>query len=253
MLLPETAPLTQKGSWRNDPITLTYKLASFGKIALSEQSMNPALALPRVYPILDTATLERLNLDAVQTAEAFLEGGARIIQFRHKAFWRGGVFAQAEQIAALCREANALFIVNDRADYALLAQTGLHLGQDDLLPGDARAVVGPAPVIGFSTHNEAQMRAARAEPIDYLAFGPVFATASKDRPDPTVGIAGLRAARALTSRPLVAIGGVTRDNATHCWSAGADSVAVISGLFPPSCDKRAIRERMVEWHRLSSR
>src|SRR5947207_11571062 len=110
------------------------------------------IKLPRVYPILDTATLERLGFDAITAAEAFLEGGARILQFRHKNFWSREVFDQAGQIAALCRAAGALLIVNDRADYASLLQAGLHIGQDDLLPADARTVIGAAPVLGCSTH-----------------------------------------------------------------------------------------------------
>lgn len=203
--------------------------------------------LPRVYPIVDTATMERLGFDPAHAAAALLEGGAQILQFRHKGFWSREIFAQAEQIAALCRDASASFIVNDRADYAGLLHAGLHLGQEDLLPADARSVIGNAPIIGFSTHNPDQMRAAESEPVDYVAFGPVFTTASKDRPDPTVGPEGLRTVRALTRKPLVAIGGITRANATICWNAGADSVAIIADILPTPCTQRAIRDRMAEW------
>ena len=219
---------------------------------VSDNFNLPSLQLPRVYPILDTATLDRLNLDPVTAAEALLEGGARILQLRHKAFWSRDTFATAEQIAALCRGADALFVVNDRADYAMLLQAGLHLGQEDLPPADARRVTGPAAVIGFSTHNEEQMRAAQAEPADYFAFGPVFATVSKERPDPVAGIQGLRAVRSLTRKPFVAIGGITRENASNCWNAGAESVAVIADLFPSPCTARTLRDRMAEWHRLGS-
>ena len=205
------------------------------------------LNLPRVYPILDTATLQRLSLDPVKAASALLEGGAHILQFRHKTFWSREIFAQAQEIAALCHNAGALFIVNDCADYASLLHAGLHLGQEDLLPADARRVIGPNSIIGFSTHNPDQMCAAQSEPIDYVAFGPVFQTASKERPDPTVGIEGLRTVRALTTKPLAAIGGITRDNAAICWSAGADSVAIIADLFPIPCSSRAIRDRLSEW------
>jgi thiamine-phosphate pyrophosphorylase len=211
------------------------------------------LILPRVYPILDTGTLERIGLDPVSAAASLLEGGARILQFRHKGFWNRDTFAHAQQIAALCRDAAALFVINDRADYAMLTESALHLGQEDLLPADARTVLGPAPVIGFSTHNSNQMRAAQTEPVDYIAFGPVFATTSKNRADPVVGVETLRAIRALSAKPLVAIGGITRDNASHCWNAGADSVAVIGDFYSLPCDKRTLRERMVEWHQLSSR
>jgi thiamine-phosphate pyrophosphorylase len=95
------------------------------------------------------------------------------------------------------------------------------------------------------------MRAAESEPIDYVAFGPIFPTASKDRPDPTVGIETLRAIRTLTSRPLVAIGGITRDNASLCRSAGADAVAIIADLLPLSCTKRTLRDRMSDWRNLA--
>jgi thiamine-phosphate pyrophosphorylase len=186
----------------------------------------------------------------VHAAAALLQGGAGIIQFRHKGFWSREVFAQAEEIAALCADARTPFVVNDRADYAMLLRSGLHLGQDDLLPADARRVIGDAATIGFSTHNVDQMRAAGSEPVDYVAFGPVFTTASKERPDPTVGVEGLRAVRALTLRPLVAIGGITRENASICWSVGADSVAVIADLIPGACTARTMRDRMEEWLRL---
>lgn len=207
--------------------------------------------LPRVYPIVDTSTLQQHRLTPVQAAVALLEGGARILQFRRKEFWSREVFAQAEEIASLCRASGALFIVNDRADYASLLGAGLHLGQEDLLPADARVVIGNAPTLGFSTHNPDQMRAALSEPADYVAFGPVFGTRSKERPDPTVGLDGLRAVRALTDRPLVAIGGITLENAGLCWSAGADSVAVIAAMFPSPCTPRAIRDRMAEWLQLA--
>jgi thiamine-phosphate pyrophosphorylase len=210
----------------------------------------PIPQLPRVYPIVDSATLSRLDFHPVHAAAALLEGGARILQYRHKGFWSREVFAQAEEIAALCRGASASFIVNDRADYAGLLHAGLHLGQDDLLPLDARSVIGDTPTIGYSTHNPDQMRAAASDPIDYVAFGPVFTTDSKDRPDPTVGIEGLRTVRGLTSKPLVAIGGITRDNASICWSAGADSVAIIADMLPNPCTRVSIRDRMEEWIRL---
>ncbi|HVV47382.1 MAG TPA: thiamine phosphate synthase [Bryobacteraceae bacterium] len=209
--------------------------------------------LPRVYPIVDTGVLARLNFDPVRAAAALLEGGARILQFRHKEFWSRDVFAQAEEIAALCRSASALFIVNDRADYAALLGAGLHLGQDDLLPADARRVIGERATIGFSTHNEEQMRAAQSQPVDYFAFGPVFTTTSKERPDPTVGIEELRAVRSLAQKPLVSIGGITQENAPLCWAAGADSVAVIAGMLPAVCTAHTIRERMEEWVRCGVR
>ncbi|MEP6715578.1 MAG: thiamine phosphate synthase [Terriglobia bacterium] len=206
--------------------------------------------LPPVYPILDSASILKHGLGLVEAAEALLEGGAQILQLRHKEFWSKDVVAAAQKIADLCTQSQAMFVVNDRADIAALTGSGLHIGQDDLMPEDARRVIGVNSLLGFSTHNDGQMRAAQSEPVDYFAFGPVFSTVSKARPDPTAGIDGLRAARAFTSKPLVAIGGITRDNAGACWDAGASSVAVIADLIPVPCTRRALRERMAEWRRL---
>ena len=208
--------------------------------------------LPRIYPILDTATLDRVNFPALSAAKALIEGGARILQLRHKTFWSREVFHLAEAVAALCKSAGILFVVNDRADYAALLGAALHIGQDDLTPADARRVLGTSAILGYSTHTPEQLRSAEddAHLIDYIAFGPMFPTVSKQRPDPTVGIAGLKAIRALTRKPLVAIGGITRDNAFTCWNAGADSVAVIADLYPDPCTKITLRDRMVEWQKL---
>src|SRR5437016_5325880 len=137
------------------------------------------MRLPRVYPILDTESLARHGITLEAAAAALLEGGAGILQIRHKPHWSREVFESARQVARLCREAGAHLIVNDRADFAMLLQAGLHLGQDDLSPRDARRLMGSATTIGFSSHNPAQLCAAGGEPVDYVALGPVFATASK--------------------------------------------------------------------------
>ena len=200
--------------------------------------------LPRFYPILDPEIAARYGFAPIAAAEQSLEGGARILQFRHKGFFSREVFAQMERVARLCREAGARFVVNDRADLAALTGAALHLGQDDLLPSAARKVVGTAALIGFSTHNEQQLRAAATEPADYLALGPIFGTASKQNPDPVVGIDELRRLRPLTDRPLVAIGGITLDNAKAVLDAGADAVAIIAGLFG---DDGNLRARTEEW------
>jgi thiamine-phosphate pyrophosphorylase len=193
--------------------------------------------LPAFYPIID-------NVAAAQTV---LEAGARILQFRHKGFFSRAVFQDASRIAELCRKANALFVVNDRADIAVLLNAGLHLGQDDLSPSDARRIMPAGAIIGFSTHNEQQLREGEAEPVDYLAIGPIFATGSKENPDPVVGLDRLRALRPLTSKPLVAIGGITRELAPQVFKAGADSLAIIGDLLPD------VRARAVEWVAISAR
>ncbi len=208
------------------------------------------MTLPRLYPILDTASLAGRNCPVETAAEAMLTGGARILQFRHKGHYSRTVFEEAERVAALCRRAGALFVIDDRADIALLLDAGLHVGQEDLPPQDARRLLGPGRVLGFSTHNAAQFAAALAEPVDYLAFGPVFPTASKENPDPVVGLETLRELR--KDRPLVAIGGIRRANALDVLAAGADSVAVINDLLPETCTFQSLRARMEEWQRLVS-
>jgi thiamine-phosphate pyrophosphorylase len=203
--------------------------------------------LPRLYPILDTGALERRGLALVETAAAMIEGGARILQIRHKMLWSGRVFDDAREVAALCRQAGATLIVNDRADIAKLLGAGLHVGQDDLAPTDARALLGDEAVIGYSTHNAAQLRDAAAEPVDYIALGPIFGTTSKQNPDPAVGIDELRRCRALVEKPLVGIGGITRENARAVFEAGADAVAVIADLLPESAAAADVRQRIEEW------
>jgi thiamine-phosphate pyrophosphorylase len=194
------------------------------------------MKLPPFYPIVDS----------VAAAEALLEAGARILQFRHKSFFSRQALEEASQIAELCRSAGALFMVNDRADIAKLLNAGLHLGQDDLAPSDARRILPAPSIIGFSTHNEDQLRSGDLEPVDYLAIGPIFATGSKQNPDPVVGLDGLRALRSLTPKPLVAIGGITRELAPKVFEAGADSVAIIGDLLPD------VRQRAEEWMAISA-
>jgi thiamine-phosphate diphosphorylase len=141
-----------------------------------------------------------------------------------------------------------LLIMNDRADLCLAAGfDGVHVGQDDLSPHAARRVVGARRMVGFSTHNLEQIRAADSSDCDYVAVGPVFATASKQNPDPVIGLTGLRAARAATKKPLVAIGGITRANCRQVIDAGADSVAVISDLLRnPRCAVQEFLEQLAQ-------
>jgi thiamine-phosphate pyrophosphorylase len=199
---------------------------------------------------LDTSSLEARFFSCTRTAAAFLEGGAGILQFRHKGHWSRTVFDQATAISRMCLEAGASFIIDDRADIAMLLEAGLHLGQDDLPPRDARRLLGSDAVVGFSSHNTAQLSAAGGEPVSYVAFGPVFATASKRNPDPATGVETLKASRALVDKPLVAIGGITRETAAAVLAAGADSVAVIGDLLPAELSSQSLRQRMEEWQRL---
>jgi thiamine-phosphate pyrophosphorylase len=208
------------------------------------------MKLPRVYPILDAELLARCGMAFETAAAALLEGGAGILQLRQKGHWGREFFLAAQQVARLCREAGTELIVNDRADFALLLGAGLHVGQDDLPPRDARRLMGSDTAIGCSSHNALQLSAAGGEPVDYVALGPVFATDSKRNPDPVLGVDEVRQCRSLLEKPLVAIGGITLRNAAEVWKAGADSVAVIGGLLPERATAQSLRERMEEWQRL---
>jgi len=147
----------------------------------------------------------------------------------------------------LCEQARIGYVINDRVDMAKLLNAHVHVGQDDLLPVFVRQLSGPDTIIGLSTHNREQLIAANAEPVDYHALGPIFATGSKANPDPVVGIESLKEWRPLSLKPVVAIGGITIENASQVLRAGADSVAVISGLIPEAPDRKSIRERTEAW------
>ena len=207
----------------------------------------------RIYPILDCETLRARGCPVIDAAKALLDNGAAILQYRHKDFWSREVVAEAERVAELCRAHGATFIVNDRADYAKMLGAGLHLGQEDLPPRAARELLGPNAMIGYSTHNAAQLAAAASEPVDYVALGPIFGTSSKRNPDPVVCVANLKAWRSLVSQPLVAIGGITRQNAVDVWDAGANMVAVIGDFYAGVCDAESIGKRMTEWLQLAPR
>lgn len=207
------------------------------------------MLIPRLYPILDSALLESRQCSLEAAAGAVLDVGARVLQIRHKGHWPRALFEQAQRIQRLCEQAGAAFIINDRADMALLLGAGLHVGQDDMPPVEARRLIGSDATLGYSTHNAAQLVAAADEPASYLAIGPMFSTQSKVNPDPVVGVETLRSLRSLTSKPLVAIGGITRLNALSVLEAGADSVAVIADLFPVECTAASIRERFQDWQR----
>jgi thiamine-phosphate pyrophosphorylase len=211
--------------------------------------MPIAFKLPRFYPILDTAALAERNCAIEQAAEALIEAGARILQYRHKSDWMQEHFDAAKRIATLCHESSVLFVINDRADLARLLGAALHVGQDDLPPVAARRVISDE-VMGFSTHNRVQLERGDQEPVEYLSLGPIFSTNSKDRPDPTIGITGLKELRKITQKPLVAIGGIIMSNAQEVLAAGADSVAVISAILPETCNRTSLRKHAEAWMRL---
>jgi thiamine-phosphate pyrophosphorylase len=185
---------------------------------------------PFVYPILDVAALS--GRDAGSVARSLVAAGARILQVRGKELTDGAFCEIAAAVVAVTREMGALVIVNDRPDIALLAGAdGVHVGQDDMPVADVRSLMPRPLIVGLSTHGPAQLAGAPFEALDYVAIGPVSSTTSKEKPDPVVGLDGVRMARAATALPLVAIGGITRDNAAAVASAGADGIAVISAIM----------------------
>jgi thiamine-phosphate pyrophosphorylase len=185
---------------------------------------------PFVYPIVDAARLR--GRDAAFVVDTLARAGARLVQLRVKGRADRPWLALARAALAAARASGAQLVVNDRADIArLVGADGLHVGQDDLTGADARRVVGPSMLLGVSTHHLDQLAEAARQPVDYVAIGPVFPTRSKDDPGPVVGLEMVRRARAATSLPLVAIGGITRANARDVVEAGADGVAVISDLL----------------------
>jgi thiamine-phosphate pyrophosphorylase len=198
------------------------------------------IPLPRLYAIVDSSAHESIQ-DLIAYVEELAAAGCSLLQYRNKS---GSARRMLEQARELRRRSRALrlpkgvpasqlqLIMNDRADLCLAADfDGVHVGQEDLSPESVRGIIGPNRWLGVSTHNREQLREADLTSADYLAIGPVFSTSSKDQPDPVVGLEGVRRARALTRKPLVAIGGITRANAASVIEAGADSVAVISDLL----------------------
>lgn len=186
--------------------------------------------LPRLYAIVDSSPRTSVEL-LVALAQELAAGGCTLLQYRNKG---DNTRMMLEQARALKRAlgSGVRLIMNDRADLCLAAEfDGVHVGQDDLSPESVRKIIGADRWLGVSTHNPEQLREADLTSADYLAIGPVFATSSKQKPDPVVGLEGVRQARALTRKPLVAIGGITRANAASVIDAGADSVAVISDLL----------------------
>jgi thiamine-phosphate pyrophosphorylase len=188
--------------------------------------------LSQLYVIVDAEVLAARGVALVDFACELRAAGVELLQYRDK----NGSPQDVLRAAAILHEAMAgsgcKLIMNDRADLAVLANfDGVHVGQGDLSPEDARRVVGPDAIVGVSTHTDEQARIANESCADYIAIGPVFATGTKPDASPVVGLEGVRRARALTRKPLVAIGGITRANVRCVIDAGADSIAVISALF----------------------
>jgi thiamine-phosphate pyrophosphorylase len=188
------------------------------------------IKLPRLYSILDTLCFHDSRA-LFSAAEELLAGGVTLLQYRNKVGDARQMLEQGREMKLRLTNSVKL-IMNDRADLCLAAGfDGVHVGQEDLSPEGARKVIGEKLWLGVSTHNPEQVKEADRTSADYIAIGPVFPTASKAHPDPVIGLDGLRKARALTRKPLVAIGGINRANCRSVIEAGADSVAVISDLI----------------------
>jgi thiamine-phosphate pyrophosphorylase len=194
------------------------------------------ILIPRLYAVLDASCFSSTK-KLLSAAEELMETGVTLIQYRDKSGDAKAMLDQAKQLMACVSRAGApaphvRLIMNDRADLCLASGfDGVHVGQDDLSPDSARKIIGPERLLGVSTHNVEQVAEANETSADYIAIGPVFATASKANPDPVIGMEGVKQARQLTRKLLVAIGGITRENCRSVMEAGADSVAVISDLI----------------------
>jgi thiamine-phosphate pyrophosphorylase len=187
------------------------------------------LVLPRLYVILDASLL---TIPETECARQLVDAGVRLLQYRNKAASSRDLLESSKRLSSELMPRGVTFIVNDRADVAALAgASGVHVGQEDLGVEEARAVVGRSKLVGVSTHNRTQFEKAAASSADYIAVGPIFSTSTKSNPDPVVGTEFIRQVRPLTDKPIVAIGGISLERAGDVVRAGADSVAVISGIL----------------------
>ena len=198
--------------------------------------------IPVLCAIVDAETAARAGWNVIDLSSAFLAGGARLLQLRAKQASGAWMLDAASALVERTHAAGGQLIVNDRADIAQLSNAdGVHVGQDDLTPANARRIVGDAALVGHSTHTESQVDAALADPISYLAIGPIYGTATKSTGYDPLGVEGVRmaAARAhVRGLPVVAIGGITLDRAPDLIRAGADCVAVIADLLDGDPEKR---------------
>ena len=199
-------------------------------------------AIPKIYPITDVA------ISCVSHAEQvarLIAGGATLIQLRDKDASPRDFYDAAAEAIAIARPHGVKVIINDRVDIAFALKTdGVHLGQDDMPPVMARSVLGENAIIGFSTHSVEQAHAAVRQPVDYIAFGPIFITHTKSDHEPVVGLNGLREIRKIVGDfPLVAIGGINDVDLSSVFDAGADSAAVIGAVLS---DQAKIESRMRE-------
>lgn len=188
-----------------------------------------AAAFPRLYVILDQA---QVRGDIAELARNLAKVGVRLFQLRDKQGSTQRVFENAQRVCAAVRPLGANLVVNDRPDIAaMVGAAGVHVGQDDLSPAEARTICGAQQWVGISTHNIAQVRKAAASEADHIAVGPVFGTKTKASPEPVVGLGLIQQAKGLTEKPVVAIGGITLERCGEVFAAGADCVAVAADIL----------------------
>jgi thiamine-phosphate pyrophosphorylase len=208
------------------------------------------LVFPPLYVIMDAALC---GPKLLSLARELAQAGVELIQYRDKTGPARETLSTCQALVEELADRGVRLIVNDRVDIAVLSgAAGVHVGQEDLPVEAVRRICGPSFWVGLSTHNLAQLAAADREPVDYLAFGPIFPTRTKRTADPPVGIEGLARARAQTQRPLVAIGGITLETAPVLWQAGANAVAVAADILrapDPAARAHAYLERARQWHR----
>jgi thiamine-phosphate pyrophosphorylase len=201
----------------------------------------------RLYPILDTSLLALREMSLEDAVQILLELEVSWLQIRHKQAFDSPLLNSLERCVRRAQSTHSRLILNDRADIATMLGIGVHVGQDDLPPTEARALLGPDAIVGFSTHNRRQLTAAVSLPLTYAAIGPIFPTASKQNPDPVVGLSTLSELAPLSPVPLVAIGGITLANAASVIHAGAEKVAVISALWQPPYTLKSFQDCVTEW------
>ncbi len=208
------------------------------------------LRLPRIYAILDADAVRSCGADLLEVAAELRRAGVRLLQYRDKSATMETVLANARALRGIFPADESMLLLNDWAE--LVAEAGcdgVHLGQGDLAPARARALLGQGRLIGLSTHTKEEARAAEAmAEVDYVAIGPVFGTVNKQTPEPVVGLAGVRAARAVVRKPLVAIGGIDETAAGPVLGAGADAIAMIGAMARGAADgAEALRTRFGAW------
>jgi thiamine-phosphate pyrophosphorylase len=187
------------------------------------------VAFPRLYAIMDAAVL---RMPELTFAQMMAEAGVELLQYRNKGQPAGLLLQTCKSLVENLAGTGVRFVVNDRADVAaMVGAGGVHVGQEDLQVEDARKVCSKGCWVGISTHTLAQVKLADQTSADYIAVGPIYATTSKEKPEPVVGLGLLGEARKVTAKPLVAIGGITLNRAEEVFGAGADCVAVIGDLL----------------------